>query len=152
MIYILKRSQQLKIDLSTAWAFFSSPHNLQKITPKDMQFVVRSEDTGTAIFPGMIIDYTVAPLLGIPLAWRTKITDVDPQHSFTDFQLKGPYKLWKHKHEFIANKEGVLMVDTVEYELPFGLLGQFANRLFVEKKLKQIFEYRYAFLEQKFNK
>ena len=152
MKHELYREQQLNCDLQTAWDFFSSPMNLPKITPKDMAFTVLSEQKTNKIFEGMIIDYTVSPLLGIPLKWKTRITSVIPNKSFTDFQEKGPYKLWNHHHEFIPNEKGVFMIDKVDYELPFGVLGNIAHALFVKKKLEKIFNYRFQILENLFNK
>lgn len=151
MKHELYREQQLNCDLQTAWDFFSSPMNLPKITPKDMAFTVLSEQKTNKIFEGMIIDYTVSPLLGIPLKWKTRITEVIPNKSFTDFQEKGPYKYWNHFHEFIPNEKGVLVKDTVDYELPLGILGSVAHSLFVKNKLNHIFNYRYGILEKLFN-
>lgn len=151
MRHQLKREQQLYCDLATAWAFFSSSKNLSKITPKEMNFVVLTNLSDDEIYPGMEIDYTVSPLLGIPMKWKTLITHVEFQKSFTDFQKKGPYKYWKHFHEFVPNEKGVLMKDTVNYELPMGILGSIAHRLFVKKKLEDIFNYRYRVLENSFN-
>ncbi len=152
MKHQLYREQQLNCDIEIAWEFFSSPYNLAQITPKEMGFVVHTDVGNQAIFEGMEIEYTVSPLLKIPLKWRTKITEVTFQKSFTDFQEKGPYKLWNHFHEFIPNKEGVLMKDTVDYELPFGFLGDITHALLVKKKLESIFDFRFKVLEQKFNK
>lgn len=151
MIYQLYREQQLNCNIETAWSFFSSPHNLSKITPPDMGFVVHTNLGNQPIFVGMEIDYTVSPIFKIPMKWKTKIREVDFQKSFADFQEKGPYKIWNHHHEFIPNKEGVLMKDTVDYELPLGFIGQIAHQLFVRKKIEQIFNYRFEILENKFN-
>lgn len=151
MKYQLYREQQLSCDLATAWSFFSSPYNLSQITPADMKFSVISKDLPASIYEGMIIDYYVYPLLGIKMWWRTKITRVDFRKSFTDFQERGPYKYWNHFHEFIPNNKGVLMRDTVDYELPFGLLGNIAHEIIVKRKLYIIFDYRYQILERLFN-
>lgn len=151
MKYQLYREQQLNCDLPTAWSFFSDPQNLSKITPKEMGFVVLTKNTDGNIYEGMEIDYTVSPLLGIPLKWKTRILKVEFQKSFTDFQAKGPYKLWNHFHEFIPNGNGVLMKDTVDYELPLGFLGTIAHIIFVKNKLKAIFNYRFQVLEKRFN-
>jgi len=152
MVHRLFREQQLNCDIQTAWKFFSSANNLSKITPKDMKFVVLTKTEEDEIYKGMIIDYHVSPLLGIKLDWTTEIKQVSFQKSFTDFQKKGPYKLWNHFHEFIANDQGVLMKDTVHYELPLGFLGELAHTLFVRKKIEHIFGYRYKILEEMFNK
>lgn len=152
MKHRLYREQQLNCDIETAWDFFSCPKNLSKITPKDMGFTVLTDYNSEQITEGMVIDYIVSPLLKVPLKWRTRITHVEPNKSFTDFQEKGPYKYWNHFHEFIPNEDGVLMKDTVDYELPFGFLGKIAHRLFVKKKLAHIFDFRYSVLEKLFNK
>ncbi|AYN02319.1 SRPBCC family protein [Chryseobacterium sp. 3008163] len=151
MVHQLKREQQLNCDIGTAWKFFSSANNLSKITPKDMNFIVRTKLENDEIYEGMTIDYYVSPLLGIKMDWRTEITQVDQSRSFTDFQMKGPYKLWNHFHEFIPNEKGVLIKDTVDYELPMGFLGEIAHKLFVKNKLEQIFSYRFNILEEMFN-
>ena len=151
MRYQLNKQQQLNCDIETAWEFFSSPFNLSKITPKDMGFVVKSNLGKKPIYEGMEITYTVSPLLKIPLKWKSKITQVDFQKSFTDVQEKGPYKYWNHFHEFVPNEKGVLMRDKVDYELPFGFLGSIAHKLLVKKKLETIFSYRNQILEDTFN-
>ncbi|KQR94774.1 hypothetical protein ASG01_02570 [Chryseobacterium sp. Leaf180] len=152
MKHQLKREQQIDCDIETAWKFFSAPENLSKITPKDMNFIVRTKMKDEEIYKGMIIDYYVSPLLGIKTEWTTEITHVDRLRSFIDFQKKGPYKLWNHFHEFIPNEKGVLIKDTVDYELPLGFLGEIAHSLFVKNKLNHIFAYRFQVLEEMFNK
>lgn len=151
MIHQLYREQQLNCTIDEAWKFFSSANNLSKITPKEMNFIVRTKLSDDAIYEGMIIDYYVSPLLNIKMSWQTKIIEVNDRKSFTDFQEKGPYKLWNHHHEFIENENGVLMKDTVDYELPLGFLGEIAHVLLVKKKLKHIFDYRTQVLDKMFN-
>ncbi|MBE8721141.1 SRPBCC family protein [Sphingobacterium pedocola] len=151
MKYKLHRKQQLKTDLETAWQFFSSPYNLAVLTPASMKFKVRSALDSASIYEGMQIDYNVTPLWGITMGWQTEITQVVPLRSFTDYQKKGPYKLWNHQHDFVENEHGVLMTDTIDYELPFGLLGDCVHRLLVKKKLDYIFDHRFKVLEEKFN-
>lgn len=152
MIHQFERQQQLNCDLETAWKFFSSANNLSEITPKDMNFVVRTQLSEDEIYEGMVIDYYVSPLFGIKLKWQTIIVEVESNKMFTDFQNKGPFKMWHHHHFFIPNENGVLMVDKVNYELPFGFLGEFAHKVMVKKKLENIFDFRFDFLEKKFNK
>ena len=151
MVHQLKREQQLYCDIETAWKFFSSANNLSKITPKDMNFIVRTQLENDEIYKGMIIDYYVSPLLGIKMEWQTEITQVNYHKNFVDFQKKGPYKLWNHFHEFIPNEKGVLIKDIVDYELPMGFLGEIAHKIFVKNKLEGIFSYRFKILEKMFN-
>lgn len=151
MVHRLYREQQLDCDIETAWKFFSAANNLSVITPPEMNFTVLTKLPDDEIFEGMIIDYTVSPLLNIPMKWQTEITQVDFQRSFTDFQKKGPYKLWNHFHEFVVNDKGVLIKDTVTYELPMGFLGEIAHSVFVKNKLEGIFSFRHKILEAMYN-
>ena len=116
-----------------------------------MKFTVLTNIPEGNIYEGMVIEYTVAPLFGIPLKWQTVIEEVDDRKSFADFQQKGPYKLWRHRHEFTPNAEGVLMEDTVEYELPFGIIGDVTHWLLVGRKVRKIFDHRYQVLDNYFN-
>ena len=99
----------------------------------------------------MRIDYTVKPLLGIPLRWQTEICKVKRQKYFTDRQQKGPYKTWEHTHTFTEQKGGVLMQDVVVYKLSLSFIGSIANSIFVRKKITNIFNYRKKIPETLFN-
>lgn len=117
-----------------------------------MGFRVMSGSKEEEMYEGMEINYIVKPLFGIAMKWKTRIIQVEPFKSFTDYQEEGPYKLWNHRHEFTANKNGVLMNDFLTYELPYGFLGKIAHFLLVKNKLNEIFDYRYQVLEERFNK
>jgi hypothetical protein len=51
---------------------------------------------------------------------------------------------------FKAIAGGVEMTDIVHYKLPFWFLGDMAHRLFLKQRLKDIFDYRYKIIAQKF--
>jgi ligand-binding SRPBCC domain-containing protein len=103
------------------------------------------------VYPGMIIRYTLKPMLNIPVHWVTEITQVEEKLFFIDDQRVGPYRLWHHQHLFRKTAEGVEMTDIVTYALPLGLLGRTAGGLFVHRKVREIFDYRYHILEKHFN-
>lgn len=148
--HVLERAQVLPITLDEAWSFFSSPRNLARITPGGMGFVIREPFDDRPAFTGQRISYTVSPILGVPLKWVTRIEDVAPPHRFVDTQEKGPYRYWHHTHTFEPVAGGVRMHDRVEYELPLGPLGDLAHVIFVKRKLKAIFDFRWRALERIF--
>ncbi len=149
-IYTLHREQFLPISLKEAWDFFSTPLNLEKITPAEMGFVVLTDVKGKSIYKGMLIEYRVSPLLGIKMKWVTEIGDVSEPYKFVDNQLKGPYALWEHTHTFKEVDGGVLMYDDVRYAIPLGILGEIAHLLVVKNKLKSIFDFRGETLKKYF--
>ncbi len=113
-----------------------------------MGFEVLSKLEDAPIFTGMTIDYTVRPMLGIPLRWTTLIKDVQAPYRFTDAQVRGPYSLWEHTHRFTAVPDGVNMIDEVKYSLPLGWIGKVMHALVVKRKLEKIFDFRAAVLRR----
>ncbi|MBS1586143.1 MAG: SRPBCC family protein [Bacteroidetes bacterium] len=148
--YTLHRQQQIPADINTVWDFFATADNLQLITPQDMNFRILAGADGP-IRKGQIIKYKVAPLFNMPLSWTTEITKVEYLSCFVDEQLHGPYKLWRHRHDFRPNALGVLMTDTVTYVMPFGILGSLAHATLVKRRLHNIFDYRYRQIEKIFS-
>ena len=65
---------------------------------------------------------------------------------------KAPYKSWRHEHRFAETDGGVIMTDILQYDIGKSFLGWLAGKFFVEKKVKEIFEYRYNALELYFKK
>lgn len=138
----LERRQIVPISLPDCWRFFSDPRNLEKITPPTMNFTVKSA-LPPEIHPGLMIEYTITPLLGIRLTWLTEIVQVDAPHRFVDEQRIGPYRIWHHEHFFRAVPEGGTEVrDLVTYVPPLGPLGAILNRLIIRPQLERIFDYR----------
>jgi ligand-binding SRPBCC domain-containing protein len=120
--------------------FFEDPLNLARITPPELNFVVKTPGP-IEMRKGARIDYTIR-WLGVRMNWQTLITDYQSGKSFVDEQLRGPYKLWRHRHDFRSVDGASVISDRVEYELPFGILGRIAHRILVGRQLKRIFAYR----------
>jgi len=120
--------------------FFSRPENLGRITPRGLGFEQRSVDM--EMRDGLEIDYRVRPLLGVPMRWRSRITDYDPPHGFRDVQLRGPYRTWDHRHTFERVGDSTRVIDEIEYSLPFGPLGEIAHAAVVRGQLEEIFRHR----------
>jgi ligand-binding SRPBCC domain-containing protein len=141
-IYQLERKQRVAWSLQDCWSFFSDPRNLKKITPPEMNFRIK-RDLPPAVYPGLMIEYTVSPLFGLPLTWLTEIVHVDPPHRFVDEQRTGPYRLWHHEHFFRGLPEGGTEVhDLVTYAPPLGPFGALLNRFLIRPQLERIFNFR----------
>ena len=148
-MYTLMVKQQLSIEMSEAWEFFSNPINLERITPSHMGFRVTS-GTPAEMYPGQIISYSVRPIPWVKTNWVTEITHVSEGKFFVDEQRFGPYCMWHHEHHFEALDDGVLMTDKVSYKLPLGFFGHLAQIFFVKKQLRKIFEFRQKVLDKEF--
>jgi ligand-binding SRPBCC domain-containing protein len=144
----LEQLQRIPRPCPEVFTFFSDPANLERLTPPFLKFRILSPQP-IILKPGALIDYTLR-LNGIPVRWRTQIEAVDPGRSFSDVQLRGPYRRWHHRHEFREIPGGTEMKDTVDYALPFGVLGALANPLFVRPSLRRIFTFRRQVVEELF--
>lgn len=120
--------------------FFTDEKNLEKLTPEYLNFKVLKKST-PSIDEGTLIDYRLK-LHGFPMMWRTLIESWVPGKKFVDRQLKGPYQLWHHTHEFEEVSGGTLMRDRVLYRLPLGRLGALVSGPFVRSDVTKIFSYR----------
>jgi ligand-binding SRPBCC domain-containing protein len=121
--------------------FFGDAHNLEAITPPWLGFAVTTPRP-IDMRAGTLIEYRLK-LHGVPLNWRTTIAVWDPPHRFVDVQIRGPYTLWHHTHDFEPDGErGTIMRDTVRYALPLGVLGEVAHRVLVRRDLAAIFDFR----------
>lgn len=119
--------------------FFADAANLEKITPRSLSFQILTPQP-IEMVEGTLIDYRIR-ISGIPQHWRTRIALWNPPHAFADEQIKGPYRKWFHTHTFEACEQGTRMIDHVEYELPFGPLGNLAHPL-IRIQLRKIFTHR----------
>ena len=133
------------LTIKPVFDFFADAGQLERITPPWVNFRVTTP-MPIEIQKGTLIDYRLR-LRFVPIRWRTLISDWTPTSQFVDEQLKGPYRLWRHLHEFEECEEGTLVRDSVEYRVPGGKL---IERLFVRQDLRRIFEYRYSQLAEIF--
>lgn len=146
--HVFESQTILPVPREEVFPFFSDATNLARLTPASLGFQIRSPQP-IQMEEGTLIDYTIK-LHGLPMRWRTKITQWNPPIEFIDEQLKGPYRTWIHHHIFEDAADGqTLMRDRVRYSLPFPPFGQIALP-FVRAEIDRIFSYREKILEEIF--
>lgn len=70
-LHTLHTKQTIRATREDAWLFFSPPRNLAKITPPELGLAIITPDLPQRIYAGLMIEYRVTPMLGIPLTWLT---------------------------------------------------------------------------------
>ncbi len=144
--YRFERRQFIPRPLADVFAFFSQATNLERITPPSLKFRILTPQP-IVIEQGSLIDYRMS-LFGVPFCWQTLIERFEPPTCFSDVQARGPYRFWRHTHDFCEQDGGTLMIDRVEYQLHLGPIGWLANALFVRRQLDHIFAFRYRTIAQ----
>ncbi|MGI8992057.1 MAG: SRPBCC family protein [Bryobacteraceae bacterium] len=139
MAYVLSCEMRAAVPIVEAFRIFEDPSNLARITPSWLNFRVTSRQV--QMRKGAEITYRIA-WLGLPISWKTIITEYDPPHRFVDEQARGPYAMWRHRHEFQEVPGGTVVSDRVDYILPLGPLGRLAHWMVVKPQLREIFRFR----------
>lgn len=138
--HILTRELTLDLPIEQVFDFFADAGNLERITPPQLNFKIISPQP-IAIKKGALIDYRLK-LRGLPITWKTEISEWNPPHVFVDRALKSPYRQWIHRHTFTKISENrTLIEDQVKYRLPLEPLGDLAH-FFVRRELDYIFDFR----------
>src|SRR5438067_4953947 len=117
----LEREQVVKRPLGEVFEFFARAENLERITPPWLNFRVLTPGT-IEMDSGTLIDCRLR-LHGLPFRWTSRIELWERERRFVDQQVRGPYRFWRHLHEFLPAGGSTSVRDRVEYVLPLGWLG-----------------------------
>jgi ligand-binding SRPBCC domain-containing protein len=83
---------------------------------------------------------------GVPIRMTSRITSMEFPERFVDEQVRGPFKAFRHVHEFEATASGSVMTDRVEFTAPFGLLGRIVEKLVLHRYLERLIVERGLYL------
>lgn len=149
----------LPIPLEQVWNFSSDPKNISKISPPfyGLKANASAQLANDARF-GLHFSPAGIPL---PIKWVSKVIEFNPtgpQRLYTEVQESGPFKFWRHEHSFeegfsevesaesgksIKMREGGTWIrDTIDFQLPWGLIGNMAHDLFIRASLGSLLAYR----------
>ena len=134
----------LPVKRDEVFRFFADAGNLEHLTPPWLHFQILTPGP-IQIRRGTIIDYRLR-LYGLPIRWQSEITAWEPPNRFVDEQRRGPYRRWVHQHEFLAERGGTTIRDSVEYEVPLVAVTGW----FVRRDVERIFSYRARALQARF--
>jgi len=132
-------SEKITGNAMEAFNFFADVSNLRALDPPDLQFHFKTP-LPVEMRRGTVIEYSFK-LHGVTAHWKTCITKWQPPHRFTDVQLKGPYLMWRHDHDFEPRADGIVVRDSIEYVLPLAPLSNLALPM-VRSDMRRIFDYR----------
>lgn len=138
--FVFYAEQYLPAKRQDIFPFFADAKNLEEITPPSLKFHIEKVST-PQIQEGTIIDYKLQ-IRGVPVGWKTEIQEWVPNEKFVDMQMKGPYSLWHHTHQFEDLGPGTLMSDRVKYKLPLGIMGWSVAGKMVQNDIQKIFSFR----------
>jgi ligand-binding SRPBCC domain-containing protein len=168
MRYHYDTEQWLPYPVEFVFAFFANPENLPRLMPRWQH--ARIEKTAYAPPPPtdppaqrkgisagagtrMSLTFKPFPYAPVRISWEAEITEFVRNDHFCDHQLRGPFAYWHHCHSVRpdtrpgqsgARTSGSLLRDEVDYEIPFGKLGNLAQHLFIARQLRSTFAFRHT--------
>ena len=101
-VHVLTRTQVVPLAPAEVFRFFGDIRNLEPLTPPWLRFRVLT-DPGTQLGAGALIEYRLT-LHAVPVRWITRIEEWEPDRRFVDTQIRGPYAMWEHTHEFTPDR------------------------------------------------
>jgi ligand-binding SRPBCC domain-containing protein len=135
----------VKSPIGKVWHFYTNVKHLEIITPKEMDLRIINTTSqnivqGQEIWVSSKIFETIK--IRRIMIWHSKITFLK-QYQYIDEMLEGPFKKWRHLHEFhnIIDGKQTKITDEIEFELPYGILGKLFEG-YAYKQLQNIFECR----------
>lgn len=140
----------LPASAEAVFAWHEAPGAFERLTPPREPVRVLRHVGG--IEDGARVSLRVGPF-PFALRWELEHRDYERGRSFTDVQVRGPFRYWKHVHRMIPQgAQDCVLEDAIEYELPFGRLGRVIGRLFMQPKLRRLFAYRHAVTRRAFER
>lgn len=135
----IEQISMIRCKVEDLYKFHLDSNNITKITPPNIKVELLNDDTLT--YEGKIVKIKTTKLF-IPTYWEVEIEKIEKPNLLVDIALRSPFKYWRHQHIFTQKGDMCELKDIIEYELPFGLLGQiFAP--FIELDIKNMFNYRH---------
>lgn len=125
-------------DIDKVWGFYADIGHLEVITPPHMRLKVIKSSTGSKLQQGT--EVWLEGHLVVKSAWHSMITEMKP-YVYVDEMLEGRFKTWKHTHAFRQVEGGTEVVDEIEFELRYGMLGRMLEG-YAHKQLEKIFAHR----------
>jgi ligand-binding SRPBCC domain-containing protein len=83
---------------------------------------------------------------GVQFLMTSRITEMKPPDYFVDEQIQGPFRRFRHVHEFSQDPRGTTMIDRIEFATPFGPVGRLVEKLVLAGYLRRLIETRNRYL------
>ena len=138
----------LPAPIAEVFAFHADPRSLVRLMEGRAGFLLLSP--GTSVEPGAVTRVRVewAGLFRYEMEFLHG--PWDPPRMFSERQVRGPFRVFEHRHEFEERGGGTLVRDRLRVALKARLGGGIATRLFVVPRLREEFEHRHGVLRRIF--
>lgn len=129
----------IKCKIEDLFNFHIDANNLKKITPPNIKVDLLNDNL--SVKEGVLLKINTKKFF-INTYWEVKIKKLDSPYILVDEAIKSPFKSWVHEHRFTQSKDGVILEDYIEFEMPFSFIGN-CFAFLIKKDLNGMFSYRH---------
>ena len=134
-----EKKSLISCTIDELFEFHLDSNNIKKITPNDTKVEIISKNFVPT--EGEVLEIKTTKFC-IPTFWAVEISLIKKPTMLVDTAVHSPFEFWRHSHIFTQKGNLCELKDVIEYELPFGILGNiFAS--FIERELENMFLYRH---------
>lgn len=84
---------------------------------------------------------------GFYLTHKSFISSMEFPNYFVDEMIEGRFKSFKHEHTFVEKEGKTAMIDSIEYQTPFGIFGKLFDKWILKKYLTTFIKERNQFIK-----
>ncbi len=140
-MYHFEKSAIINCPIEKAFEFHTDTNNLKQISPSSVKVEIKKIELPLKL--NSEIEMCVTQFGFFKSNWKVKISQYIENEIIGDYMLKGPFKYWYHRHCFDLQAGKTIMTDRVDYDMPFGFIGDIAHTLFAKKMIQNMFEFRH---------
>ena len=104
------------------FALITSREGFLNAMPPGVEVLAWPEPFG----PGEALDLRWGAAGVYPVRWTAEIDAFEHGRAFSDLQVRGPFRFWRHTHAVEPHGGGTRHTDTVEFSTGFGPAGDLA--------------------------
>lgn len=140
-LQIFEKRSHINCTPEQLFRWHMNPGAFERLCPPWEPVSIVSRDPG-GIGEGSRVTLSV-PMGPIRKHWVAEHHDIIENRQFRDEQLTGPFAEWKHTHRFEPSETGCELIDSIQYRVPMGAIGNLFGGAMVRHKLAQMFDYRH---------
>lgn len=145
---IFERRLRIPAPASQVFAWHEQDSALEKLIPPGDPVKVLEHSGGIRDGAQVVLLVGRFPF---QIKWVARHDNFVEGRQFRDVQVSGPFRTWEHTHSVMPDgPDASILIDHVEYELPFGAIGGRLLDKIVMRKLNKMFDWRHNVTHQAF--
>ena len=131
----IENSIEIEAPIEKVFAFYADPKNLEKTVPEDAEMKVDVTSEGPM---GLGSTWNISGLLaGRKLETESESIEFEENRRLKSRQTKGDMKKFEFTSVFEATGAGTKVSSTLDYELPYSVLGKLLDKLKAGKDIER---------------